>query len=177
MLKKLLGILISTVVMMFIMGYGIMLLTKDGNEEEIAETEIIETGIIETEITPERYTEEKIVERPVEEHPMDEFLFDTKIILLEEQVQTIIHSMSHEKVIAEHKFGLISMAPERIVRLIDVIETNYNEYEHSDLYLDILNRWNAGDFTVADKDHNAIWELQGGGVGEATGVLNTVEQF
>lgn len=168
MWKKLLGILISTGVMMFIIGCEKTLVTEDSNEEGIAETEIIETDT-----TPESFTEEKI-ERPVEKHSIDEFLF-TATFLPEHEVQTMIHSMSHDKTISDYQFGLIPMAPERIARLIDIVETNYDEYEHADLYLDILNRWYVGDFTVADKDHNAIWELQGGEIGEATGVVDTVE--
>jgi hypothetical protein len=42
--------------------------------------------------------------------------------------------------------------------------------------LDILNRWAEGDFSRADKDHNAIWNVQGGTIGEATGVMSPEEE-
>lgn len=41
--------------------------------------------------------------------------------------------------------------------------------------LEILNRWKKGDFSAVDRDHNIIWNIQDGSVGEAKGIM-TKEQ-
>ncbi|WP_336990225.1 DUF6241 domain-containing protein [Bacillus infantis] len=91
-------------------------------------------------------------------------------------VQQAIHDMSHQKVKAENKWGALQITPDRISRLIYVVEANEMNYQHSDLYLDILKRWSEGDFSSAARDHNSIWKLQGGTVGEAKGLLSEKEE-
>lgn len=94
----------------------------------------------------------------------------------ERQMQETIHSMSHQKVKAKQKWGRILITQERIAVMIETAENNQDEWEHADIYLDILNRWYEGDFSKADEDHNAVWELQGGNVGKAHGLLSPVEE-
>ncbi|WP_280771990.1 DUF6241 domain-containing protein [Salipaludibacillus daqingensis] len=66
---------------------------------------------------------------------------------------------------------------ERIERLIEVIKDNSeNDFNHSNLYLTILERWKQGDFSKVDEDHNDIWRLQGGTIGKATGILSNQEE-
>ncbi|CEG25952.1 DUF6241 domain-containing protein [Bacillus sp. B-jedd] len=91
-------------------------------------------------------------------------------------VQDAIHFMSHQKVKANEKWGSLQLTEERVDRLIDIIEKNKGEYKHDQLYLDILYRWKEGDFSKADEDHNAIWDLKGGTIGKATGVLSPQEE-
>ncbi|WP_277815948.1 DUF6241 domain-containing protein [Lysinibacillus sp. FJAT-14222] len=84
--------------------------------------------------------------------------------------------MSHQKIIADEKESSILITPERIETLLQMVEENKDGYEHSDKYLDILNRWKQGDFKSVDKDHNDMWFIQGtkeGGI--ATGIT-TKEQ-
>ena len=92
-------------------------------------------------------------------------------------IQNFIHQMSHQKVIADEKWGMIPLTKERVVRLIDVVESNEDKYKKPSVYLMILNRWNLEDFTTIDKDHNTIWELQGGNIGKATGILSVDEEL
>jgi Family of unknown function (DUF6241) len=94
----------------------------------------------------------------------------------ESAVQQAIHDMSHQKVKAKSKWGALQITPDRISRLIDVVEANEMNYQQSDLYLDILKRWSKGDFSSASRDHNSIWKLQGGTVGEAKGLLSKEEE-
>ena len=68
------------------------------------------------------------------------------------------------------------MTQERIERLIEVVEGNKSSYNDSKLYLEILNRWADNDFSRADKDHNAVWSLQGGNVGRAKGIISFEEE-
>ncbi|MBO0587167.1 DUF6241 domain-containing protein [Sporosarcina sp. E16_8] len=89
-------------------------------------------------------------------------------------IQEAIHGMSHQKVSAEDKWGFIPMTQDRVARLIEVVEAN--KYVSAPVYLDILNRWASNDFTRADKDHNAIWDLQEGNIGKASGLLSIEEE-
>lgn len=100
----------------------------------------------------------------------DEFPSD----MTEYAVQNAIHGMSHQKVRADDKWGFIPLTAERVARLKAVVEAN--EYEEKGLYLDILNRWANNDFSKVDHEHNAIWELQNGTIGRATGILSADEE-
>lgn len=91
-------------------------------------------------------------------------------------VENAIHAMSHQKVRAEDKWGFLPMTQERIELLIKVVEKNKSKYgENAEVYLNILKRWSNNDFSSVDHDHNLIWDIQGGTIGKATGVL-TIEQ-
>lgn len=92
----------------------------------------------------------------------------------EVEVQGHIHAMSHQKVIAQDKWGFLPMTEERISRLIEVVSAS--DFEHKELYEDILKRWSERDFSQIHHDHNAVWNLQGGTVGKATGVLSAEEE-
>lgn len=82
--------------------------------------------------------------------------------------------MSHQKVKAEDKWGFFEMTEERINWLRESLEQEaiMSHLTDADVYLDILNRWHEGDFSEVDQDHNAIWRLQGGSIGKATGILS-----
>ncbi|WP_338471846.1 DUF6241 domain-containing protein [Niallia sp. XMNu-256] len=94
--------------------------------------------------------------------------------MTEGKVQNVIHQMSHQKVRAEEKWGFIPLTMERVNRLIEVV--NANQYEHEGVYLDILKRWKNNNFSHVDTDHNAVWSLQNGTVGKATGILTVEEE-
>lgn len=92
----------------------------------------------------------------------------------EAEVQQVIHEMSHQKVKAGTKWGAIKITEERIELLLAYVKKQ--DFKQKDTYIDILERWIKGDFSQAHKDHNAIWELQGGTVGKATGLLSKEEE-
>jgi hypothetical protein len=95
------------------------------------------------------------------------------INMSESAVQNAIHGMTHQKVQAEDKWGFVPMTAERIHRLKMVVEKNKDEFTNGTVYLEILNGWLKNDFTNIDDDHNTIWRLQNGTVGEATGIMST----
>ncbi|WP_326977095.1 DUF6241 domain-containing protein [Bhargavaea cecembensis] len=43
--------------------------------------------------------------------------------------------------------------------------------------LGIIAKWERGDFSEADKDHNYIWDLQDGTLGKARGLLGKEEEL
>jgi len=88
----------------------------------------------------------------------------------EADVYDIIHRMANTKIIAENNkiWGELPMEPEEIQNLKVIVEkVNYEDREQ---LLDILNRWETGDFSQADKDHNYVWEKLGGTIGKAVGI-------
>jgi Family of unknown function (DUF6241) len=95
---------------------------------------------------------------------------NVKTPLNENLVQQYIHAMSHQKVQAEEKWSFFKITDERIEFLLSQLEVN--KYEHEDLYASILESWKEGDFSNAASQHNAVWKLQEGTIGEATGVLS-----
>jgi hypothetical protein len=88
--------------------------------------------------------------------------------------QEYIHGMSHQKVKAPEKWGFYQINSERIDWLLEGLDKS--ELISRNLYREILEKWANGDFSSADDDHNAIWELQGGTIGKATGVLSSEEE-
>lgn len=76
-------------------------------------------------------------------------------------VQDMLQSMAHQKIIADVKEGSIMITPERIDTLIQLVEENKNDFEHDETYLEILNRWKKGDFSLVDYEHNKIMFIQG----------------
>ncbi|WP_299087404.1 DUF6241 domain-containing protein [uncultured Metabacillus sp.] len=115
-------------------------------------------------------TSEQVNVEAVTENPFDH----GNSSLTEDELLNYMHGMSHQKVEAEEKWIHYEMTEERIGFLLTIVENG--SFKNEDLYLDILNRWAEGDFTQADKDHNAIWNLQGGTIGKATGVLSPEEE-
>jgi hypothetical protein len=102
----------------------------------------------------------------------EDFEFD----MSESAVQNAIHHMSHQKVEADKKWGVLPLSEERVDRLLEVVQHNRNEYKHGSLYEEILLKWQNKNFTAVDDDHNAIWELQDGSIGRATGILSPKEE-
>lgn len=91
-------------------------------------------------------------------------------------MQEAIQQMAHQKILAPIKEYSVMITPERIATLLLMVKENKDDYEYSDKYLDILNRWKQGDFKSVDKDHNELADIQGTKKdGMATGI-STEEQ-
>jgi len=98
--------------------------------------------------------------------------------LTDTHFRNYLHKMSHQKVIAEDKWGFYKITDERIAWLLESLETDdvKKRLTDGDIYLDILTRWEKSDFSQVDEDHNVIWRLQGGTVGKATGIFTEEEE-
>ncbi|GGM27094.1 hypothetical protein GCM10011351_11080 [Paraliobacillus quinghaiensis] len=92
----------------------------------------------------------------------------------EKQVNLAIHHMSHQKVKAHEKRGVSQLTKEKVEVLYNIVSNG--DYDHKNLYLDILKRWSEGNFEYAHRDHNAVWNLLGGDVGVATGTASPEEE-
>ncbi|MDQ0216315.1 hypothetical protein J2S13_002756 [Oikeobacillus pervagus] len=92
----------------------------------------------------------------------------------QDEIVSIMHKMTHQKVVADEKWGAIKMEPKTINEVYSVIESsNFND---KSALLAIAKKWKAGDFSDVDADHNYFWDLQGGNVGKATGLMSEEEE-
>lgn len=92
----------------------------------------------------------------------------------EEEIMQKMHEMTHQKVIAEDKWGVTEMSPKNIERIIEVLEVS--EFDKKDRLMGIAKRWQKGDFSIVDRDHNYFWISSGGTVGEAIGIMTPEEE-
>ncbi|MEK6266541.1 MAG: DUF6241 domain-containing protein [Clostridium sp.] len=81
-----------------------------------------------------------------------------------------VHTMANSIVIANDVWGQKAITKENISALSDEIQEEDYESDVKTQLLAILNRWNTGNFSQADEDHNYVWEKLGGSTGRATGV-------
>lgn len=173
MLKKTMIFLsLSIVLSLFIVGAIIYKdIQETAQEEERESTEKSskdrseEAGDVEP-VVAEQEQEE------IYENPFGESIHAEDLSL--EMTQEYIHKMSHQKVIAEAKWGFFEITDERIGWLLDIVEQS--DFPGKKTYKAILTRWKNDDFSNIIEDHNIVWRLQGGTIGEATGTLSEEEE-
>lgn len=92
----------------------------------------------------------------------------------EQQLITFMHKMTHQKIEASDKWGAERMDQVTIEEVLKKIgESNYpNKWT----LREIAERWEDGDFSMVDKDHNQFWEMQSGNIGKAKGILSPAEE-
>ncbi|MGB8001062.1 MAG: DUF6241 domain-containing protein [Anaerobacillus sp.] len=97
----------------------------------------------------------------------------------ENKFQDYIHGMTHQKVVADKKWGIYQISEERIdnmLQVLDNIKGTKDEYKHFDFYLETLKEWDKGNFGNAVDVHNYIWNLNGGTIGKAKRLMTTEEE-
>ncbi|WP_087973481.1 DUF6241 domain-containing protein [Oceanobacillus rekensis] len=95
--------------------------------------------------------------------------------LEEETFLKYIHYMSHQKVKAEQKSFFYEITDERIDWLIDAAQLS----SFDDSYMELLQRWDNGDFSEVVNDHNSVYQKSGmesSERGEATDTLSPEEE-
>ncbi|MED0993655.1 PRK06770 family protein [Bacillus nitratireducens] len=92
----------------------------------------------------------------------------------EYEVIKAMHSMTHQKVIAEQKWGAIPMTKLHAEVIIDIL--NNTNFEKKAELLAIAERWAKGDFSKIIENHNYFWTEQEGNIGKATGVMDAVSE-
>jgi hypothetical protein len=83
-----------------------------------------------------------------------------------------MNEMCHQKVVANDKWGAVEMNKENIHKLQKAAKSEIGNEE----VIEILNKWDQGDFSDIVSDHNEILGIQGGTIGEATGVMTEQEE-
>lgn len=107
-------------------------------------------------------------------HSLPNSGFNKNFKWTDENIQTALHEMAHQKTKADQKWGYIFITQERIESLLEII--NSNDVAQKSTYVDILERWKQGKYEKVDTDHNKIWKLQSGNLGEGKGVMSQAEQ-
>ncbi|MFU2018586.1 DUF6241 domain-containing protein [Peribacillus butanolivorans] len=92
----------------------------------------------------------------------------------QEEVMDVMHHMTHQKVIAEEKWGAVEMNSENINAVYEIV--NDSDFMLKGDLLNIVTGWKEGNFDNVAQDHNYFWEYQNGTVGRATGTLNSNEE-
>ncbi|MBD7970402.1 DUF6241 domain-containing protein [Paenibacillus gallinarum] len=94
----------------------------------------------------------------------------------QKDVISLMHAMTHQKVISNDKLNSVQMTPERIKQLINILESEGTvEWDHYSELMEIASKWRAGDFLKIDEDHNYLCELESSNHVEAVAVA-TPEQ-
>src|SRR5690606_14695244 len=101
--------------------------------------------------------EEMLKQEAVEQSPQDGLPVET-VGLDEAQFQVKLHHMTHQKIEATEKRGMIEMTPERIDEMLKILRANEGAYDEYEFYEDTLTAWEQGNFSNAVKVHNTIWE-------------------
>jgi hypothetical protein len=99
-----------------------------------------------------------------------------EVEVYEEGVIGLMHHMTHQKVKASDKWKSIQMTPTRVRLVREIIEQKGKEWKNRDELLKIAKKWEAGDFSKIDEDHNFFWNLEDGSIGKATGILSPIEE-
>ncbi|WP_077624617.1 DUF6241 domain-containing protein [Sediminibacillus massiliensis] len=170
---------ISAIILLIVIGWGTYSWNANGdtaqnnNTRTEEQAEDGEQGVEEQREAAGQIAEEDL--QQYEEEGLNPFGHDeNNQELTDGDYQEYIHGMSHQKIEAKEKWGFYEIHPQRIQWLLDGLEEV--ELEHEKLYKRILEKWENGNFSSVDEDHNAIWELQGGTIGRATGVLSPEEE-
>lgn len=86
-----------------------------------------------------------------------------------------VHGMTHQKVLADEKWGSVEITKDKVEKLYEVTN-NKKDSEIRTMLLEILEPWKKGDFSNAVEDHNRIWNYKEGNIGEAKRLLTPVEE-
>jgi len=177
MYKKILGLML--LILILVIGAFIAIIYLDVNENYFTKeketnsnagienenvSEVVKVGNVEE----NEENIDKYVNPFHEEYKQEE--------LRDRHYQDYIHKMSHQKVIADTKWGFYKITDVRIDWLLASLDVTYDFLDEGKVYREILTKWKNEDFSKVDQDHNTIWNLQGGSIGEATGILSTEEE-
>lgn len=97
-----------------------------------------------------------------------------------EDLDKILHSMTHQKVVADDKWTHIPLVEETVAQLVEFIENPSFEIAEDDdsmvTYEWIIHDWARGDFSEIVEHHNRVWLDLGGTIGEAYGTMTKGEE-
>lgn len=92
----------------------------------------------------------------------------------EDEIIEIMHKMTHQKVKAEDKWGAIPMSDHTVTQVLEFLKKT--SFPTNEDLIEIAEKWKKGDFQTVDYDHNFFWQLQGGTVGRAYGIMSPAEE-
>ena len=159
-LKTLLTLIILGAI--FLLGANFILSEEKGRDSEVVSVEVV---------TP---TETETDEETAGNLQIRNEMFAGQTIPREEAFMAALHNMTHQKVQATPKWGVLEVTEERLTEMLHILDES--EYDHKAFYRETLEKWLQGDFSNAVEVHNHIWNLQDGTVGEAKRLLTPEEE-
>lgn len=165
-----------------LMAAGVLLYKESNVETSPPPVENVES--VSTDPEHARSQEEDDASAEIQETAEEEFEFGKNAdippgISSEAMVIDFMHKMTHQKVVAQDKYGFIKMSPGNIWAIKESLVAFGDEFASKETLLSIINRWEAGDFSQVDQDHNLLWELGNGRedkIGRATGIATAEEE-
>lgn len=95
-----------------------------------------------------------------------------------DDVISVMHKMTHQKVRAEDKWGAIPMTEDTIKQVYDAVsKKDFDDMELKEDLMYILEKWQNNDFRSVDEDHNFFWKYQDGTIGRAYGTMSRDEEL
>ncbi|PEO97623.1 hypothetical protein CN577_30910 [Bacillus toyonensis] len=170
MAKKILiwlGSIIGLVVLTIGVTLGLLHFATNSADKKISK----EKDMSEYKEVPKEEEEKESITAPIEGVLMSLPITESSS---EEEVLTAMHHMSHQKVIAQKKWGVIPMSRKNAEKVRDIL--NNSNFEKKAELLEIAERWVKGDYSQIQFDHNYFWSTEGGTVGRATGVLDLASE-
>ncbi len=155
-------------------------INKSGKQKDVHQNEIETPNKNESN---DSFTDVVGTEGPSTDLKEEEFAASLELNLnadmTEDDIQHVIHHMSHQKIIADTKRGKIPLTNKTVEQLDEFLmnASIAETYDSIDIYRTISNKWMDGDFSAVDEDHNAIWRLQNGEIGHATGVMTVSQEI
>ncbi|MRH44172.1 hypothetical protein GH741_16135 [Aquibacillus halophilus] len=86
-----------------------------------------------------------------------------------------IHKMTHQKVMAKHKWGSVEITRQRVEKIYAEIEKK-EDFQNQAVILNLLSPWLEGNFDNAVEVHNQVWSIQDGTIGKASRLLTPEEE-
>ncbi|WP_114556416.1 PRK06770 family protein [Bacillus sp. PF5] len=96
------------------------------------------------------------------------------VYVTENEVITVMHRMTHQKVVAERKSGSIPMIQSNTKKLKEII--NKSSFAKKNELLAIADRWAKKDFSKIVEDHNYFSDAQEDSVCKATRAMDALEE-
>ena len=94
----------------------------------------------------------------------------------DEELLDVIHQMSHQKIRSGQKVGHIPLTRDTVDQLYEAVHEK-EDSKHEGLFRDIAEQWNKEKWLYIHHEHNAVWSIQGDGIGKATGKLTPDEEM
>ncbi|PEI43575.1 hypothetical protein CN327_22880 [Bacillus cereus] len=162
-----LGSIIGLVVLTIGVTLGLLHFATNSADKKVSK----EKDMSEYKEAPKEEVDKEEITAPIEGVLMDLPINESSS---EEEVITAMHHMTHQKVIAEKKWGVIPMSRKNAERVRDIL--NVSNFEKKAELLEIAERWTKGEYYRVAQDHNYFWSIQDGYVGKATGVLDLASE-
>lgn len=153
--RILIGFIVIILILSGYLGYNYYMNYKSGKFEAIKNQKEIEKVV--NIISKEKEENDNLKDsqlKPAEYYP-------------QEKVYDIMHKMANTKIIAEDGkiWGKIPIDEESLKSIKALVSEI--DYKDRDYLLYVIDRWENGDFSLADEEHNYFWAKLGGNTGRA----------